>query len=390
MSLINQLLADLEKRHASGPEMKTLSPQVRALPARRPARRWPLALLLVAGIAAAAVVYLLSTTDEPAYLPQPFAAVAAPDEPMLPEDEQGARAALLVPVFQLAEELSFIPEPSPREIEQPAVEAVALQTAQTIAVPVPRASPVRTAAESKPAPVPKPSPVAAPAAAKPAATLPVDLEEVTIPAQTAVVPIDKQMRELTAYERAENEFRKGAARLQQGRVIDAEAHFRAALGEDLSHAPSRQALIGLLLDAGRNQDTEKVLREALQLNPRQPRHAMLLARLELERGDAAAAVWTLEASRPYAGADPEYLAFLAAAMQRAARHEEAAQYFNAALSALPGNAIWSMGLGISLRAMNDHGAAHQAFTRAADSGTLTAELQTYVESQARDLAPRQR
>ncbi|HUF21998.1 MAG TPA: tetratricopeptide repeat protein [Burkholderiales bacterium] len=388
MSLINQLLADLEKRHASGPEMKTLSPQVRALPARRPARRWPLALLLVAGIAAAAAVYLLSTADEPAYLPQPLAAVAAPDEPMLPEEEQDARAALLVPVFQLAEELSFIPEPSPREIEQPVVEAVALQTAQTIAAPVPRASPVRAAAESKPAPAPKPSPVAAPAVAKPAAALP-DMEEVTIPAQTAVVPIDKQMRELTAYERAENEFRKGAARLQQGRVIDAEAHFRAALGEDLSHAPSRQALIGLLLDAGRNQDTEKVLQEALQLNPRQPRHAMLLARLELERGDAVAAVWTLEASRPYAG-DSEYLAFLAAAMQRAARHEEAAQYFNAALSASPGNAIWLMGLGISLRAINDHGAAHQAFKRAADSGTLTAELQTYVESQARDLAPRQR
>lgn len=387
MSLINQLLADLEKRHASGPEMKALSPQVRALPGRRPARRWPLLVLVGAAISAAAFVWFaFDRSGLPAGLTAPVAAVAVPEqETALPTEEQDVQAALLVPVFQLAHELSAIPEtPPPGDVASPAEPS-------SPAVTPPAREPAQSA---KPRPAAKPKPPAPSVSTSSSATAsaeegsPKEVEEVVIPTQTAVMPIEKQMREPTAFERAENEFRKGAARLQQGRVLDAETHFRAALQEDRSHAPSRQALIGLLVDAGRNADAEQVLRDALQANPRQARHAMLLARLELERGDAAAAVWTLEASRPYAGADPQYFAFLAVALQRAARHEEAVTHFRAALSAAPANAIWLMGLGISLRAINETDAAKEAFLRAAASQTLSTELQTYVESQARDLAPR--
>jgi MSHA biogenesis protein MshN len=389
MSLINQLLLDLEKRHASGPEMKSLAPLVRALPPRKSRRVWPMALLVAAG--AAAVVYLLTVRDdEPVHLPQPLALAAIGDAPLA--GEEGAQAALLVPVFQLADELSFVPETPPHvktDTASPKPNAAATPPAPEKSAAAPTAS-----KRDVPRPVPENSPPSPKRSSATAATSVIapEMQEVTMPVrpEPAGGQIDKQMREPTAFERAELEFRKGVARLQQGRVTDAEAHFRAAMQEDLSHAPSRQALLGLLLDAGRNADAEKILRESIELNPRQPRHAMLLARLELERGDAAAAVWTLEATRPFAGGDPEYLAFLAVAMQRADRHEDAARFFSAALSGVPGNPVWLMGLGISLRALNEPAAAQQAFSRAAESRKLSAELQAYVEAQARDLAPRSR
>jgi hypothetical protein len=55
MSLINQLLKDLEGRHAAGAEIKGIAPQARSLPARSPKRALP-AVLGVFGVAAVAAV----------------------------------------------------------------------------------------------------------------------------------------------------------------------------------------------------------------------------------------------------------------------------------------------------------------------------------------------
>jgi MSHA biogenesis protein MshN len=205
-----------------------------------------------------------------------------------------------------------------------------------------------------------------------------------------VSPIEKQARQLTPYERAENEFRKGVASLRQGRMSGAEEYFRSAIEEDRSHVAARQALIGILIDAGRNGDAEAVLSEALSLNPRQPREAMVLARLQVERGDLQAAIVTLEGVSAYAGADAGYFSFLAAVFQRASLHEEAAKQYRNALALMPRNAIWMMGLGISLKALGDRDGAKDAFGRAAATGTLSPELQAFVVQQytALELAAR--
>jgi MSHA biogenesis protein MshN len=146
----------------------------------------------------------------------------------------------------------------------------------------------------------------------------------------------------------------------------------------------------LLIDLKRFDDTEEVLRETLEVNPKQPKHAMLLARLELERGDASGAVKTLESVKPYAGADAEYLAFLAAAYQREARHQEALDMYRSALGVAPGNAVWMMGAGISLQALQQPEQAREAYRAAADSRTLTPELQAFVDSRLRELTPPKR
>jgi MSHA biogenesis protein MshN len=174
--------------------------------------------------------------------------------------------------------------------------------------------------------------------------------------------------------------------LQEGRANAAELDFREALKLDPAHNSARQALLGLLLDSGRNADAEQLLRKTLEANPRQPRHAMVLARLEVERGEVTGAINTMVGVLPYVQTDPDFHAFLAALLQREGRHREAADYYRTALRGTPGNGDWAMGLGISLRASNQAAEARDAFQRAIDSKQLSPELQEFVERQLRELS----
>jgi MSHA biogenesis protein MshN len=398
MSLINQVLQDLEKRHAADPGLTSLPPQVRAVRTVPSAamRTLVIALILVL-TAVGAFVYLsggwppaattqLSLTRLPSpakkqmSAPAPATPTAAAPVPASAPLEQAVQAVLLAPVSKLSEELSFKPDPG-----APAARAAKPRTVARAEKPR-AAKPAGASQRRESAPVAAPvaanTPVSAtaPESATAAATQPVFAESPS--------GIDKQMREMTVQQRAETAFRSGVAQLQDGRVNAAETSFREALKQDPLHVGARQALLGLLLDGGRNDEAEQLLRHALELNPRQPRHAMVLARLEVDRGEVGGAINTLVGALPYVRSDPEYHAFLAALLQRDGRHRNAAAYYRSALQSSPGNAVWLMGLGISLRANDQLADAREAFQRAADSKQLNAELQAFVERQLREMSPK--
>lgn len=333
--------------------------------------------------------------------------------------QQRVEQALLMPVFQFSEELSVLPErrKPPRAVKtantrsaaKPLTKQVSnvasAQVSEPASKPAPRvqkesssidvaragADPVANASSSVTLKTPEAKPEISkqPTVANDvAANTPADptLEEVVIPLNVASSPIEKQSRQLTAFERAENAFRRGVTSLRSGRMAEAESQFREAIREDRSHLASQQALVGMLIDAGRYAHAEAVLAESLSINPRQPRRAMILARLQLEGGDLDLAIETLERARPYAGTDAMYLSFLGAVLQRADRHEEAVAQYRSALAFMPRNALWLMGLGISLRAVDRDGEAMQAFEDAAAIGSLEPGLQAYVEQQRLQLA----
>jgi MSHA biogenesis protein MshN len=88
---------------------------------------------------------------------------------------------------------------------------------------------------------------------------------------------------------------------------------------------------------------------------------------------------------PYVQSDPEYYAFLAALLQREGRHRETVDYYRAALRTAPGNGLWLMGLGISLRATSQFAEARESFQRAIETKQLNGELQAFTERQLREL-----
>lgn len=118
------------------------------------------------------------------------------------------------------------------------------------------------------------------------------------------------------------------------------------------------------------------LQLALGLNANQPQLAMLLARLQLERGGPA--IETLQRTLPHAAGNADYIAFLAGVLQKQNRHHEAAEQYEAALRLQPSKGVWWMGLGLSLQADKQTAAARDAYRKAQAAG-LTPELQQFVE-----------
>ena len=193
-----------------------------------------------------------------------------------------------------------------------------------------------------------------------------------------------QGRSESTLQRADNQYRRALASLQEARVGDAIGGLQQALRLNPRHDAARQTLVGLLIENKRNDEAMAELQQALALDARQPALAMLLARLQIERGGSG--IETLLRTLPYAAGKGEYQGFLAGALQRQNRHREAVDQYQAALRGAPDNAVWWMGLGISLQAEKRQAEALDAYRRAQASGALAPELQGFVERRIAQLA----
>lgn len=201
-----------------------------------------------------------------------------------------------------------------------------------------------------------------------------------VPAATSM-----PVKVISPQQRAESEFGKANQALQEGRVDDALAGYEAALLADPHHKASRRAWVGLLLNLKRNEEAERVLQRGLRRDPHDAAFAMLLARLQVERNAVPEALQTLQKNLPDAAELPDYQSFMAALLQRQERHAEAIPLFQKALALVPGNGVWMMGLGISLQAEQRKDDARAVYQRALDSNTLNPQLREYVQQKLKEL-----
>lgn len=193
------------------------------------------------------------------------------------------------------------------------------------------------------------------------------------------------MKQVSTAQQADAEFRKANALMQQGRIADAVAGYEEALRHDAGYDAARQALVALLLEGKRGADAERVLQEGLKNNPKHTGFAMLLARMQVERGAVELAAATLEKTLPYADAQADYQAFFAALLQRQNRHKEAITHYQMVLQLVPDNGVWLMGYGISLQAVQRNEDAMDAYRRALETKTLSPELQAFVRQKLKTL-----
>jgi MSHA biogenesis protein MshN len=205
-----------------------------------------------------------------------------------------------------------------------------------------------------------------------------DAADTARPRKPAATPADGIVQhELTPKQMSENSYRRALAALQEGRVNVALADLDKAVELDPRNDAARQTYVSLLLENRRTDDAIRQLRLALGVEPRQPGLAMVLARLQLEKGGPA--LETLLKTLPYAANNADYLAFLAGVLQREQRHTEAAEQYRNALAMAPDNAIWWMGLGISLQADQHLPEAREAYRHARAGTGLTPELKAFID-----------
>jgi len=371
MSVINRVLRDLEQRNASQPPAAppVSGVAVRAVTAPPSNGRTRIALGVAAVLAVAAGAVIAPALMHSG-VPAPVAQATPPARP--------------APVAVQSE---TVPEVAPAPVAAAApIQVAAAPGPVTDVLPKPDAlwgSPLesKSAVVRRPAKVEPPAaPARVPAADAAPATKLRAVEPEPVAAEASAVRIEKRERPLSARERAEVAFRAGVSALERRQTAEAAAHFDEALGLAADHVAARQAMLGILLEARRTLDAEALLLEGLD-HVRHAPFALVAARLQLERGDVQAALSTLETYEDVGRANPDYVATLAGVLQRAGRHGEAADRYQAAISAGNPRATWFMGRAISLRELGRAAEARTSFQQAMDTGSLAPEVQVYVEKQ---------
>lgn len=369
MSLINQMLKDLDARHESEARGR-LHREVRALPAAPqtplPAIAAGAVLLLVAGGGWLAFTHFADGRAQPAAVvvpPVPVAApaplAAAPLPPVAAVPATDAPAAVVADEnsgLKLAEALDKPPAELPSKRPPPRPQADPASPAAATRMPAPASTPAPAARET--------------VTAKSAA-----------PAAPAVV--DKTPPAKTPAERADTDYRRAVALAGGGRGGEAVDLLLDALRADGGHVASRQLLARLLVEQRRHNEAMAILAEGLAAQPGQVAWAMLLARLQADRGDFAAASRTLQGSLPYATGNADYQGFAGFVAHRLGRQKESAEFYQAAVRVAPGEGRWWFGLGLALEADQRSAEAREAFARARASGTLNADLTAIVDQKLR-------
>ncbi len=380
MSLINKMLRDLDARNAV-PGKAQPAGELRPLPEANGGERprfgpGMIAFLVVAALAFIALQFSdlwlpqlkAQLRDKPvAAAPQPVAPPPAPAPTVIaaaatPPVVAPAAAPDVAPPSALVD--SLLPLPSLGDALMAHAEAAAeLRPGLKLDTELAR----------------EPAPPAAPPAAAPAPTASRS-KPAAARAQAGIV-IDK--KDPLAGDHAEAEYRKGVAAYRAGHASEAAAAFRAVLAEDPRHLGARQALLGMLAQAKQWDEAQALLKEALTIMPTHYLWAMVLARIQVERGNTAAALETLLQHKAYADKRADYQGFTGAVLQRLQRPREAALCFQAAAQLRPSEARWWLGLGMSLEADARPAEAREAFLKAQGADGLTPETQAFIAARLR-------
>lgn len=368
MSVINKMLQEIEERHDETAQ-KHMPNVVRAVPlsgAGIDMKRIGIVIALLLGVVLVGLAFWqqVVSVKKPA-APAPAAAAPAP----VPTP------ASLAPTPITAPSASTVPVAEP---EAPAeVEAEPqLQAATDLSTVVPAHAP---------APVVKPAPKAVPEKPQLRARDEVVPTGGEAPARTKPEPAARSaiekgagIKQVSPAQRTDYRYREALSLISQGRQVEAQEVLQEVLQLDPRHLGARQVLLALHVEAKHYAAAEQLLRDGLKLNLVPATYAMTLARLQVEQGDQAGALATLEQHASQAAGNADYAGFHGALLQRANRHGDAIPQFQNALKLRPSQANWWLGLGISLQAEKRNGEAAQAYQRAKASN-LSPELQALVE-----------
>lgn len=200
---------------------------------------------------------------------------------------------------------------------------------------------------------------------------PIDVEaEDSMPAAA----IEKTERPLTAEQRAEVSYQEAFSALQKGSQRQGEIKLRAALEQYPQHVKAREMLAGVYIKAGRYVEAAELLRLGIHLVPGYTLFAKLYARVLLEQNNPKQAIQVLEQQQPAVEADPDYHALLAATYQRVNEHQKAVDVYLKVVKVQPLAGVWWLGLAISLEKSGKNKEALEAYQRAQETGTLNAGL----------------
>lgn len=361
MSLINQMLRDLEQRNNQPPKAaeQALDVRIAVKPAGgRTSRLWLLALTVLpltyfwyqnqasrppapvaAGISKPQQVGTAAPTgprDEPSPTPLPNSAPNAEVRPSEPPPTVAASA----------------PNPSPAMSQKP----VAAQFGDN--------EPVKLAEAFK-------------AIASKQAVIPPSAERSKKPSQ-ALPPTEKikTAKASTSSEQAEELYRQ-AQRSVSALMI--KENLKEALQLEPRHLPARTLLLQTLMKSHADAELGEFADESLALFPSNLLFIKTRAHLYVQHKNFAGAVNLLERIDADTVDDSTYLALLAASYQQLQRFPQAARIYQQLSQIQPDKAENWLGLAVAQDKLNQGQAAAQSYRQALDKKTLNAEVVSYIK-----------
>jgi len=201
----------------------------------------------------------------------------------------------------------------------------------------------------------------------------IDVDEVD---NSTPTKLKKTHRPLNSKQLAEIAYNKGYRFLQQGRMRQGKEYLREALSLYIPHIKAREMLAGIYIKSGHFISAAELLSEGVKIAPEYPLFAKLYARVLLEQNNPKLAVQILKQGSVSAAMDvePDYYALLAATYQRVNEHEKAVELYLKLVKIHPAAGIWWLGLGISLEKSGKNKEALEAYQRAQQTGNLKAGL----------------
>lgn len=362
MSLINQMLRDLEARQAA--ETGKQGSVFRGLNSgTMPRRRSPLLMgAIVVGIAVVAGVgawFVMGRMHHPAQQ------VAVQNPPPLPRPAVATK-------------------PSPEAKVTP---ATTVQAAPTHVAP--------SSQPSAPAPQPTPQRQRVPQTGIPAVAVikkkTAEPRHRTTPAYTTVAAgtgVEIRRRAPTLHQQAVISYQDALTLLRRHDNEAAELKLRQSLRLDPAYADPAEALGALLINQGRSVEAAPIVDASRRINTERPTLELLAARIRLAQGDIKGATTLLENGLSFSGGRADYVAFLAALYQKQGRYGDSVLAYKKAVTLNPGSAAWWAGLGISEEGAGNSRDAADAYSRAL-RGDLPETLRTYAEQRLQALHAQQ-
>ena len=349
MSLINEMLRDLENRRRSGARQLPSGEQPIALQREFVSRRW--LWLAAAGIALAGVVWGIAGRQlarDAATVPQVSVAAVATQETLAPETQV---------------------------VANPVAETVAANERKTGAV----ADSVPPAAKKLPLDVVPEKPLAK------VVTTPVAVSNETREIAPEPQPLrekrlSKKITQQTPQQQAEQLYQDALQQVQARNLPRAAEQLLQVLSLDPQLLPARLLAIDLLSQLRRPQAAEQVLAAGLRLQPDNFELRKRSARQLLQQGKAMAALAILQAAPlPRVAEDSEYHALLAALLRENAAYSEAVKEYRKLLAFRGREPLWWLGLALSSDQAGLKAQAKQAYRQALTLPGLQVDLIDYIK-----------
>lgn len=199
-----------------------------------------------------------------------------------------------------------------------------------------------------------------------------------IEAATATIPVT--IKKPVMESQTEEAYNQALALSHEGKTAQAITLLTHILNQSPIFKNARKELASLLIREDKIAEAKKQIQLGLALQPNNSDLVQLAAHILVNENKLDRALKLLEQAAPPLAQNPEYHAYIAGLYQSVGKDRLAANLYKQLLMLNPSNAKWWLGLGLALEGEGDHAESAEALSKAENIGGLNPELKAYIES----------